>query len=310
MNLKDIIDTAKINIDKKQILYNKEMKKYTSFKIGGEAECLIFVYTKEDLIEVLKFAKAHNIQITVLGNCTNVLISEKGIKGITIIIRIDENLIYEKKLNFEDNGKIDLVVGAGVKLARLAQFLLRNEVAKFEELAGIPGTIGGAVKMNAGAHLKEMKDIVEYVKCVDYDGKEKIFLNQDMQFGYRTSIFKNNKYIITEVKINLEKGNYDEIKEKMDEYSKYRKEKQPIEYPSAGSTFKRGKDYITAKLIDELGLKGYKIGGTEISIKHAGFIINSNNATSEDVIKLVNYVKKVVYEKTSKKLELEIEIIG
>ncbi len=310
MNVKEIIEVSKLNIDKQNILYNQEMKKYTSFKIGGKAECLIFVYTKKELKKVLEFVKIHNIKITILGNCSNVLISEKGIKGITLIIKIDENLVYESNLNFSESGEIDLIVGAGVKLSKLGQFLLKNEITGFEELSGIPGTIGGAVKMNAGAHLKEMKDIIEYVKCVDYEGEERIFLNSEMEFGYRTSIFKNNKYIITEVKINLRKGKYSNIKEKMTEYLKYRKEKQPIEYPNAGSTFKRGADYITAKIIDDLGLKGYKIGGAEVSKKHAGFIINSDNATSEDVIELVEYIKKTVYEKTLKKLELEIEIIG
>lgn len=164
--------------------------------------------------------------------------------------------------------------------------------------------------MNAGAHGKEMKDIVKTVKAIDYQGKEKIFTIEELKFDYRTSLFKKEKYIITEVVLRLQKGNKEEIKAKMEEYAKYRKEKQPIEYPSAGSTFKRGSDFITAKLIDEAGLKGYHIGDAEISTKHCGFVINKGEATAEDVLALVKYMQEKVYEKFNKKIELEIEIIG
>ncbi len=148
------------------------------------------------------------------------------------------------------------------------------------------------------------------MKCIDYNGNEKEFTTKELQFGYRTSILKKEKYIILEAVLELEKGNQEEIKKKMDEYKKYRIEKQPIECASAGSTFKRGNDFITAKLIDDAGLKGYTIGGAEVSLKHSGFIINKGNATSKDVINLIEYIKTTVYEKFNKKIELEIEIIG
>ena len=164
--------------------------------------------------------------------------------------------------------------------------------------------------MNAGAHGKEMKDIVKSIKCIDYEGNEKNLKNEELEFGYRTSFFKNNKYIITEATLELQKGNKEKIKQKMDEYMKYRKEMQPLEYASAGSTFKRGEDFITAKLIEEAGLKGYSIGGAQVSLKHSGFIINKGNATAKDILKLIEYVKNTVYEKFNKKIELEIEIIG
>ena len=182
--------------------------------------------------------------------------------------------------------------------------------AGFEELSGIPGTLGGAVRMNAGAHGKEMKDIIKGVKCIDYNGKEKILTTEEMQFDYRKSMLVNNKYIVTKVKIELQKGKEEEIKEKMDNYAKYRREKQPIEYPNAGSTFKRGKDFITAKLIDEAGLKGYSIGGAEVSTKHSGFIVNKGNATAKDVLQLTKYIEEEVYKKFNKKIELEIELVG
>ncbi len=164
--------------------------------------------------------------------------------------------------------------------------------------------------MNAGAYGREMKDIVQTVKCLDYQGEEKEFAKEELAFDYRSSIFKKEKYIITEVTLALEKGKKEEIKKKMEEYASARKEKQPIQYPSAGSTFKRGTDFITAKLIDEAGLKGYAIGDAEVSTKHSGFIINKGKATAKDVLALVEYVQNKVYEKFHKKIELEIEVIG
>ncbi len=164
--------------------------------------------------------------------------------------------------------------------------------------------------MNAGAHGKEMKDIIKSVKCLDYNGNEKIFMPEELEFGYRTSIFKKEKYIILEADIELYKGKQEEIKKKMDEYKNYRKEKQPIEYPSAGSTFKRGENFITAKLIDEAGLRGFSIGDAMVSTKHSGFIINKGNATAKEVLELIEQVKSTIYKKFGKKIELEIEIVG
>lgn len=294
----------KLKISKDKIFYQEPMKKHTTFKIGGPAECLIKIENLEDLKEILKFANQNNILITIIGNGSNVLVSDKGIKGITLMIKLEKIDIEEKE------NKMQITVGAGEKIGKLAQICLQKEISGLEELSGIPGTIGGAVRMNAGAHGREMKDIVKKVKCIDYKGEEKEFTNEELEFNYRSSIFKKEKYIITEVTLELQKGQKKEIKTKMDEYATYRKEKQPIEYPSAGSTFKRGDDFITAKLIDEAGLKGYSIGDAEVSIKHSGFIINKGNATAEDVLTLVEHIKDKVYEKFNKKIELEIEIIG
>lgn len=286
-------------------VHNQEpMKKHTTFKIGGPAEYLIKIKKEEELKKVIEKAKQKNIPITIIGNGSNILVTDKGIKGITLIIQIEKIEMQEK------NEEIEITVGAGEKLGKLAQICLQKEITGLEELSGIPGTIGGAVRMNAGAHGKEMKDIIKTVKCMNYNGEEKIFENKELKFNYRSSIFKEQKYIITEVTLGLQKGKKDEIKSKMDEYAAYRKEKQPIEYPSAGSTFKRGADFITAKLIDEAGLKGYSIGDAEVSTKHSGFIINKGNATAKDILDLVDYVEKKVYEKFNKKIELEIEVIG
>ena len=304
MSIKEIIEKAKLKISKDRIFYGELMKNYTSFKIGGSAECLIKIETKEELKEILLLANKENIPITIIGNGSNILVSDDGIRGITLIIKI-EGIKY-----LEDGKKVIVNVGAGEKIAKLGRMFLNNQLTGFEEISGIPGSVGGAVRMNAGAHGKEMKDIVKTVTCMDYLGNEKKFNSSEMKFEYRKSILKEEKYIVTEVEIELEKGNKEKIKEKMDEYTKFRKEKQPLEYPSAGSTFKRGNDFITAKLIDEAGLKGFSIGGAEVSTKHSGFIINKGNATAKDVLELVNKVKEEVYKKFNKKIELEVEVIG
>lgn len=305
MELKEIIKKANLEIPEDRILFNEPMKKYTSFKIGGPAECLIKIENKEELKEILSLANENDIPVTVIGNGSNVLVLDEGIPGITLMIKIEGISIQTL-----DDKKFTVKVGAGEKIAKVGRMVLNNSLTGFEEISGIPGTFGGAVRMNAGAHGKEMKDIVKNVTCMDYSGNEKIFNNSEMKFEYRRSILKEEKYIVTEVEIELEKGNTEEIKAKMDEYAKFRKEKQPLEYPSAGSTFKRGEDFITAKLIDEAGLKGYSVGDAEVSIKHAGFIINKGNATAKDVLELVNKVKEEVYKKFQKKIELEVEVIG
>lgn len=293
-----------LKISKSKIFYQEPMKKHTTFKIGGLAECFIPIENLQDLREVLEIANQNNIPITIVGNGSNLLVLDKGIRGITLMIKIQKIEVQEK------DEVIEITVGAGEKLGKLAQICLQKQITGLEELSGIPGTIGGAVRMNAGAHGKEMKDIVKKVRCIDYQGKEKEFTNEELQFEYRSSRFKKEKYIITEITLNLQKGKKEKIKAKMVEYATYRRENQPIEYPSAGSTFKRGTDFITAKLIDEAGLKGYRIGDAEVSTKHSGFVINKGNATAKEVLALVEHIKNTVYERFQKEIELEIEIIG
>lgn len=303
MNIKEILENSKLN--KENLYYNEPMAKHTSFKIGGPADVFIKVDNIEELKEILKLSKENKIQLTIIGNGSNILVTDKGIRGITAKLNF-KNIKIE---NIADNKeKID--VDAGVPVGLLAQKLLKEEIAGFEELSGIPGTIGGAVIMNAGAHGKELKDILKKVTAMDYNGNIHEFTNEECLFSYRNSRFQKEKYIILQATLELEKGNSTEIKEKMDEYMQFRKEKQPIEYPNAGSTFKRGEDFVTAKLIDEAGLKGYKVGGAQVSEKHAGFIVNVDNATAKDVIELTDYIKEKIEEKFGKKINLEIQIIG
>ena len=313
MSIKELIEKSDLNISKEKILYNEPMKKYTTFKVGGPAECLIKIENINELKEILKFTNENNIKLTVLGNGSNVLILDKGISGITLIIKIENTEFEETEENLNSKligQKTKIKLGAGEKIAKVGMVFFKESLTGFEEIAGIPGTIGGAVRMNAGANGREMKDIIKTVKCLDYQGNEKVFTNEEMEFGYRTSILKKEKYIVTEVEIELEKGNQEEIKEKMDMYKEKRKNSQPLEYPSAGSTFKRGKDFITAKLIDEAGLKGTHVGDAEVSTKHGGFIINKGNAKAKDILELVEIVKKEVYKKYQKQIELEVEIVG
>ena len=281
------------------------MKKHTSFKIGGNADVFIKISILDDLKNIIKYANDNNIKLTIIGNGSNILVKDSGIRGI--VVKLDFKKINIKKVE----NKAIVTVGAGVSLGFLAQKLLSDSIGGFEFASGIPGTIGGAIRMNAGAYGGEFKDIVAKTKCIDKLGNIIELNNEEQNFSYRSSIFKNNELIIIESELKLEiKQNNQEIQQKMNENKDSRKLKQPINMPSAGSTFKRGEDFITAKLIDDCGLKGFSIGGAQVSNIHAGFIVNKGNATAKDVLDLVKYIKKEVYERFKKKIELEIEIIG
>ena len=314
-------------VNEENILINESMKKHTTLKIGGVAEFFVKAKNTQEIKNIIKMCTENNINLTIIGNGSNMLVKDSGIDGIVLKIENSDINIAELSETYEQlkpevkenicknlqqtEKYVIVAVSAGVQLGKLAQILLKKCITGFEFASGIPGTIGGAVKMNAGAYGSEFKDIVVETTCVDMNGNIFTLSNEEQKFKYRSSIFKNEKYIILETKLLLKYvENPNEIKEKMDEYKKSRMEKQPLEFPNAGSTFKRGEDFVTAKLIDECGLKGYKIGGAQISTKHAGFIVNTGNATSEDVLKLVNIIKKNIFDKYKKEVELEIEVVG
>ena len=282
---------------------DEPMKKHTNFKIGGNADILVIAKSIEEIKYIIKFSKENNIPLTILGNGSNVLVSDKGIRGIVLQVGTKEIKIEKQK-----NALIE--VEAGVMLGALAQVLLKQSIAGFEFAAGIPGSIGGAIRMNAGAYGGEMKDIVRNVTVLNEKGEISVLTNEECEFSYRHSRFTNSKEIVIKATLELPFGNENEIKAKMNEYAQSRKEKQPLNLPSAGSTFKRGSDFITAKLIDECGLKGYTSGDAQVSTLHAGFVVNLGNATAQDVLNVVNHVKQVVLEKTGKQIELEIELLG
>lgn len=338
LNIIQICQELTNEIPSKQIYMNEPMSKHTTFKVGGNADIFVKVKNIEQLRYAIKIAKKNDIHMYIIGNGSNILVKDNGIKGIVIKIEF-EDIKIDKSKAIVINDKIKeeeaiVTVGAGVKLMQLAQKLLKNSISGFEFASGIPGTIGGAVKMNAGAYGKEMKDIVISTKCMDLkrysmtDEKEYIddieiteyvkktdepeileLSNEEQEFEYRDSIFSNKRYVILETKLKLFYGNKEEIENKMKELLSKRKESQPNN-PSAGSTFKRGEDFITAKLIDECGLKGYTIGGAKVSEKHAGFIVNSGNATAKDILELISYVKETVYDKTGKSIKIEVEVLG
>ena len=285
------------------IICDADMAEYTSFRAGGKAAVLVQPGSAEELREILRLLNAEDVPHFVLGNGTNVLFKDSGYDGV--VVRIGKAF---EGVNIE--GDV-LRCGSGTLLSVVAREALAAGLTGFEFASGIPGTIGGAIKMNAGAYGSEFKDIVLETTCIDLDGKIMKLDNRQQKFEYRKSIFKNEKFIILESRLLLKYAkDITVIKEKMDEYKKARLEKQPIEFPSAGSTFKRGEDFITAKLIDECGLKGYSIGGAQVSTKHAGFVINTGDATAEDVLTLINFIKKSVFEKFGKNIELEVEILG
>lgn len=308
-------------LGKENVKYNEPMSKHTSFRVGGNADIFAIVDSEEKLTKVIRLAKKMSMQITIVGNGTNLLVKDGGIRGLVIkYIANDYTIMDTEELknkvdldkDSENNNKSKIVtVSSGMTNARLAKILLDNSLTGFEFLAGVPGTVGGALVMNAGAYGGEIKDIVLETKYIDLDAVEiKTIENKEHKFEYRKSIFQNLNCLILETTLKLQIGDKDQIEEKMQEYSKKRRESQPLDMPSAGSTFKRREDFITAKLIDESGLKGYSIGGAEVSNKHAGFIVNKGNATAKDIIELINYVKEKVYEKFGKEVQEEVKIIG
>ena len=280
------------------------MKKHTTFKIGGPADYFIKVKNLKTLKKLLEFTKERNIPLHIIGNGSNILVLDRGIRGIVAKLDFKKTEIIEK----DDYSLV--TVSADIMGSSLSRKVAKLGLKGMEFLSGIPCTIGGAVRMNAGAYKQEIKDTLVSVKYLDENGEIVEKFNEELNFGYRTSMFEDKPYVIIEVTFKLEHGDKEEIEKKIEDMTLARREKQPIEYPSAGSTFKRKGDVITAKLIDDCGLKGYTIGGAAVSLKHAGFIINKNNATAKDVLKLIKIIKRRVFAKYNIEIELEMLILG
>ena len=289
-------------LSKEQIYLNEPMSKHTSFKIGGPADIFVKPKSIDELKNIIELAKENNIQITVVGNGSNLVVKDGGIRGIVIKPEF-------KDIEFLEDNKVK--VASGVLLSKIANEAYHKNLSGLEFASGIPGTIGGAIRMNAGAYGSEFKDIVISSKYLDKDLNIHEISNEQHEFKYRHSRFCENKNdIIVSTILRLKEADKKEIKSKMDENNNSRREKQPINFPSAGSTFKRGEGYITAQLIDKCGLKGYNVGDAYVSEKHAGFIVNKGKATAKDVLELIDIVKKKVYEKFNVNIELEIEVLG
>lgn len=281
---------------------NECLKDYTTFKIGGTCDILIFPKDKETLIEILKIIKSENANYLILGNGSNVLICENHFNG-TVIITSEMN-----GFEIKENGYI--YAESGLSLTKLAVIAKENALSGLEFAYGIPATVGGAVYMNAGAYESSMSEIIESSEYLNVDTLEvKTINNAEHQFAYRDSIFNKNNFIILSSVLKLQKKKKADIEILMNKNINARKEKQPLEYPSAGSTFKRCQNYFTAKLIDDCGLKGKTSGGAMVSEKHAGFVINKKNASFDDVVSLIDIIKNTVYEKTGANIECEVKII-
>jgi len=289
-------------IDSSKIKYDEPMSKHTTMKIGGLADIMVIPESIEDVKNTLGFAKENNIPVTIIGNGSKLLVLDKGIRGIVI-------KFGSKFANITVTGDA-IVVEAGMTLPRLAIVAKDNSLSGLEFAAGIPGNVGGAVFMNAGAYGSDMSNVIEEVTYLDEDLDIKTIKNKDCDFAYRTSIFRKRSYIILSAKLKLSHGNKEEIDALMKQNNEARRTKQPLEYPNAGSTFKRPEGYFVGKLIDDLGLKGYSIGDAEISTKHSGFIVNKGNAKAKDVVELINYIKEKVLEANDVKLEEEIIVLG
>lgn len=276
---------------------------HTTFKIGGPAEMFINVKDVQTITSVIKFCKRNNLKAFPLGKGSNLLVSDEGVDGIVLnlssgisnVYLLDEETIYCE---------------AGASLAKLCKFALENSLTGLEFAYGIPGSVGGAVFMNAGAYGGEIKDVILYADHADKNGNLERFKKDELDMSYRHSVYCCKDYIITGAAFRLKKGNYDEIKEKMDELIGRRYDKQPMDMPSAGSTFKRPDGAYASALIDECGLKGFSVGGAQVSEKHAGFIVNKGGATCDDVLRLIEHIKDRVKMETGYRLETEVEILG
>ena len=280
---------------------DEPMSSHCTFRAGGTAKYYVIPDEYTKVRDVMRLCVEENIPYYVIGNGSNLLVQDDGFDGV--IIEIDSSLA-----EIEINGN-EIVAKAGAKLSKIAVKALNESLTGFEFAHGIPGNLGGAVTMNAGAYGGEMKDVLKWVKVLDNNVEMKILKAEEIELGYRTSIIVKEKMIVLEACIELHKGNRDEIEKHMKELMAKRKEKQPLEYPSAGSTFKRPEGYFAGKLIQDAGLKGYRVGGAMVSEKHSGFVINYDNATATDIINLMKDVRKKVYEEFQVTLEPEVKIL-
>ncbi|MBO7334314.1 MAG: UDP-N-acetylmuramate dehydrogenase [Lachnospiraceae bacterium] len=289
-------------IDPERIRQQVPLKDYTTFRVGGPAAMMINVNTSKELSEVISYLKKCQADYFILGNGSNLLVSDKGYDGI--VIKLSGELT-----DISANGDV-ITAGAGALLSNVCKKALEESLTGLEFAFGIPGTVGGAIVMNAGAYDGETGDVVDGVEAVNADGEIMYVSPHSLRFGYRKSDVKKAGLTVVKVDFRLKKGNYNDIRLKMKELLESRIEKQPLEFPSAGSTFKRPEGTFAGKLISEAGLSGYRIGGACVSEKHNGFIVNDRQATAKDISDLIEYVKKSVYEHSSVKLEPEVIRLG
>lgn len=295
-------DYIRTIVPEERLLFHEPMSRHTTFRVGGEAECMAVVETKEELSQLISYLGRIEQDYFVLGNGSNLLVGDKGYRGI--IVKLGPRL---SAVGVEKN---HIAAGAGALLSKVAFAARDAGLSGLEFAAGIPGSIGGAIVMNAGAYGGEMKQVVQMVRVIDKEGEILTLDNDTMEFGYRTSIIRDRPFIVLGVVLTLTPGNKEEISARMEELMKQRKSKQPLEYPSAGSTFKRPEGYYAGKLIMDAGLRGYRIGGAQVSEKHCGFVINRGGASAADIREVIEEVQERVRDRFHVRLEPEVIFLG
>lgn len=285
-----------------ELRFQEPMKLYTTFKVGGPADAIALPKNEEEVIRVMAYAKENNIPLTIIGNGSNLLVRDKGIRGL--VMKIGENMA---QITQEGNR---ITFGAGLILAKAASYAQKQGLSGMEFAHGIPGSVGGAVFMDAGAYGGEMKDIIVSTCYIDEEGKLRTVEGSAHDFGYRHSMFIDRNCVVISTTVELKPDDPQAILERMQEFARRRKEKQPLEMPSAGSTFKRPEGYFAGKLIQDCGLKGYRVGGAMVSEKHSGFVVNAGDATCEDILALIRHVQKTVKAQFGVDMECEVRLIG
>lgn len=297
-----VINALKNYVPEENICLQEEMAGHTTFRIGGPADCFLQLENEEQLIRVQKYLNRVELPYFILGNGSNLLVSDAGYRGVILQIGRAMSRVEAEGCRIKAQ--------AGASMAQVARAAMEQGLTGLEFASGIPGTVGGGVVMNAGAYDGEMSQVVKLVRVVNREGEVMELDNSTMEFGYRTSAVKNNFLTVTEVVFELRKGDREQIRAKMEDFASRRREKQPLEYPSAGSTFKRPKGNFAGKLIMDAGLKGYQCGGARVSDKHCGFVINAGNATAEDVRNVIREVQRQVKERFCVELETEVLFLG
>ncbi|MDD3404561.1 MAG: UDP-N-acetylmuramate dehydrogenase [Hespellia sp.] len=289
-------------VDKTRVFVDEPMSRHTTFRVGGPADYFVEAANADEIEKVILLCRERNVPYYILGNGSNLLVGDKGYRGVVI-------QIYRAMNEVKVDGDV-LTVQAGTLLTRVAAVALGEELTGFEFAAGIPGTLGGAVVMNAGAYGGEMKDIIQEATVLDTEGIVRTIPKEKLEMGYRTSVIAKKGYIVLEAKLQLEKGEAAAIKARMDELKEQRVTKQPLEFASAGSTFKRPEGYFAGKLIQDAGLQGFRIGDAQVSEKHCGFVINRGNATAAEIAELMRQVSEKVEAKFHVRLEAEVKRLG
>lgn len=301
MNNLDIYNQLIHYVASENVKSNEPLSNYTWTKTGGPADFLVFPAKVEEVVHTFEVAKNNQVPLTILGNGSNLIIKDGGIRGIVMVLTKLDNVRVEADA---------IIAQSGAAIIDVSRIALQHELTGLEFACGIPGTVGGALFMNAGAYGGEVKDVLESAVVLNEEGKLVTLTKDEFDFGYRSSAFAKKLMCVLEATFRCQKGNPEQIKEKMDELTYLRESKQPLEYPSCGSVFKRPHGHFAGKLIQDSGLQGVQIGGVQVSTKHAGFMVNIDHGTASDYIALIQHVQATVMEKFGVQLETEVKIIG